>query len=196
MGASGQDAGAQAILQRRPTPTAPTTTSCMRITEVARVGHRWWPTATPTTPKVDLSALVARMRADSLIVAVRSSAAMSPDLRSTAGFGWTCWPAPTTLSGRVAGAKGWIAGYPNTLPATSVKLWDLSVAKDLDRRCRSTVICTRCCGGTQARFRSGHQAVDGHRRSQGRPCRARGAPCGNVAAAIRKDTERRWRGYR
>jgi dihydrodipicolinate synthase/N-acetylneuraminate lyase len=80
---------------------------------------------------------LARMHAAGLIAAVKEFSGdvrriyeiqeLAPDLEVLAGSD------DVVLELAVAGAKGWIAGYPNALPAASVQLWELSVAKDLDK---------------------------------------------------------------
>ncbi len=92
----------------------------------------------PHDTKVDMSpALLARMHAAGLIAAVKEFSGdvrriyeiqeLAPDLEVLVGTD------DVVLELALAGAKGWIAGYPNALPAASVQLWELSVAKDLDK---------------------------------------------------------------
>lgn len=50
----------------------------------------------------------------------------------------------------VAGAKGWVAGYPNALPKSSVELYRAAVAGDLTAALPSTVSFIRSCAGTPA----------------------------------------------
>ena len=134
-----KDAGAQAILQLPPNAyRADDDIVYAHYEEVAQVGLPVVAYNNPHDTKVDLSpALVARMHADGLIVAVKEFSGdvrriyeineLAPELDVLAGTD------DVVLELAVAGAKGWIAGYPNALPDASVKLWDLSVAKDLDQ---------------------------------------------------------------
>ena len=92
----------------------------------------------------------------------------------------------------IAGAKGWVAGYPNALPAASVKLWNLSVAKDLDqalpmyRDLHSLLRWDSKPAFVQAIKLS--MDIAGRR---GGPCRAPRLPLPEeVAASVRKDTEK------
>jgi 4-hydroxy-tetrahydrodipicolinate synthase len=134
-----KDAGAQAILQLPPNAyRADDDIVYAHYEEVAQVGLPVVAYNNPHDTKVDLSpALVARMHADGLIVAVKEFSGdvrriyeineLAPELDVLAGTD------DVVLELAVAGAKGWIAGYPNALPDASAKLWDLSVAKDLDQ---------------------------------------------------------------
>jgi 4-hydroxy-tetrahydrodipicolinate synthase len=134
-----KDAGAQAILQLPPNAyRADDDIVYAHYEEVAQVGLPVVAYNNPHDTKVDLSpALVARMHADGLIVAVKEFSGdvrriyeineLAPELDVLAGTD------DVVMELAVAGAKGWIAGYPNALPDASVKLWDLSVAKDLDQ---------------------------------------------------------------
>ena len=91
----------------------------------------------PHDTKVDLTpALLARLHADGLIVAVKEFSGdvrriyeineLAPELDVLVGTD------DVVLELAIAGAKGWVAGYPNALPAASVRLWELAVARDLD----------------------------------------------------------------
>ena len=92
----------------------------------------------------------------------------------------------------LAGAKGWIAGYPNALPVASVQLWELSVAQDLEK--------------ALPMYRDLHSLLRWDSKPQfvlaiklsmdvagrkGGPCRPPRLPLSaDVAASVRKDTER------
>src|SRR6478735_2423588 len=106
--------------------------------EVAKAGVPVVAYNNPHDTKVDLTpALLARLHAEGLIVAVKEFtgdvrrayeiAELAPELDLLVGSD------DVLLELAVAGAKGWVAGYPNALPAASVQLWELSVAKDLDK---------------------------------------------------------------
>jgi dihydrodipicolinate synthase/N-acetylneuraminate lyase len=193
-----KDAGAQAILQLPPNAyRADDDVVYAHYEEVARVGLPVVAYNNPHDTKVDLSpALVARMHADGLIVAVKEFSGdvrriyeineLAPELDVLAGTD------DVVLELAVAGAKGWIAGYPNALPAASVKLWDLSVAKDLDqalpiyRDLHPLLRWDSKPAFVQAIKLS--MDIAGRR---GGPCRAPRLPLReDVAAAIRKDSEK------
>ena len=91
----------------------------------------------PHDTKVDLTpALLARMHADGVIVGVKEFSGdvrriyeineLAPELDVLVGTD------DVVLELAIAGAKGWVAGYPNALPAALVRLWKLAVARDLD----------------------------------------------------------------
>jgi 4-hydroxy-tetrahydrodipicolinate synthase len=105
--------------------------------ELAAVGLPIVAYNNPHDTKVDLTpALLARMHADGLIVAVKEFSGdvrriyeineLAPELDVLVGTD------DVVLELALAGAKGWVAGYPNALPAASVRLWELAVARDLD----------------------------------------------------------------
>jgi dihydrodipicolinate synthase/N-acetylneuraminate lyase len=90
----------------------------------------------PFDTKVDLTPeLLARLRGEGLIVGVKEFsgdvrrayriAELVPDLDLIAGAD------DVVLELAIAGAKGWIAGFPNALPARCVDLWRAAVAGDL-----------------------------------------------------------------
>jgi 1-pyrroline-4-hydroxy-2-carboxylate deaminase len=92
----------------------------------------------PLDTKVDLSpTMLARLHAAGLIVAVKEFSGdvrriyeiseLAPELDVLVGTD------DVVLELALAGAKGWIAGYPNALPAASAQLWQLAAAKDLDK---------------------------------------------------------------
>jgi 1-pyrroline-4-hydroxy-2-carboxylate deaminase len=105
--------------------------------ELAAVGLPVVAYNNPHDTKVDLTpALLARMHTDGLIVAVKEFSGdvrriyeineFAPELDVLVGTD------DVVLELALAGAKGWVAGYPNALPAASVRLWELAVARDLD----------------------------------------------------------------
>lgn len=134
-----KDAGAQAILQLPPNAyRADDAIVYDHYAQIAEVGIPVVAYNNPHDTKVDLSpALLARMHADGLIGAVKE---FSGDPRRIYEIGELA-PELDVLIGTddvllelaIAGAKGWIAGYPNALPAASVELFNLAVAKDLDK---------------------------------------------------------------
>jgi dihydrodipicolinate synthase/N-acetylneuraminate lyase len=90
----------------------------------------------PIDTKVDLTPeLLARLHGEGLIVAVKEFsgdvrrayrlAELAPGLDLIAGAD------DVALELAIAGAKGWIAGFPNALPAQCVDLWRAAVAGDL-----------------------------------------------------------------
>jgi 4-hydroxy-tetrahydrodipicolinate synthase len=104
--------------------------------EVAQVGIPIVAYNNPYDTKVDLTpALLAELHADGLIVAVKEFSGdvrrsyeineLAPDLDLLAGSD------DVTLELVLAGAKGWISGYPNALPAACVELYRACVAGDL-----------------------------------------------------------------
>ncbi|MGW2422045.1 dihydrodipicolinate synthase family protein [Streptomyces sp. NPDC001709] len=91
----------------------------------------------PIDTKVDLSpALLARLHGDGSVVAVKEFtgdvrrayeiAELAPELDLLIGAD------DVLLELAVAGAVGWIAGYPNAFPATCAYLYQAAVAGDLD----------------------------------------------------------------
>jgi 1-pyrroline-4-hydroxy-2-carboxylate deaminase len=134
-----KDAGAHAVLQLP--PNAYRTDDAIvydHFAEVAKVGIPVVAYNNPHDTKTDLSPeLLARMHADGLIVAVKEFsgdvrriyeiAELAPELDVLVGTD------DVLLELAIAGAKGWIAGYPNALPVSSVELFNLAVAKDLDK---------------------------------------------------------------
>jgi 4-hydroxy-tetrahydrodipicolinate synthase len=91
----------------------------------------------PYDTKVDLTPeLLARLHGEGLIVAVKEFsgdvrrayelAELAPDLDLLAGSD------DVVLELALAGAAGWVSGYPNALPDACTRLWRASVAKDLE----------------------------------------------------------------
>jgi 4-hydroxy-tetrahydrodipicolinate synthase len=105
--------------------------------EVAKVGLPIVAYNNPIDTKVDLTpALLARLRGDGLIVAVKEFtgdvrrayeiAELAPDLDVI------CGSDDVALELAVAGAPGWIAGIPNALPAECAALWQAASKGDLE----------------------------------------------------------------
>jgi 1-pyrroline-4-hydroxy-2-carboxylate deaminase len=106
--------------------------------EVAKAGIPIVAYNNPHDTKVDLTpALLSRLHADGHIVAVKEFsgdvrrayqiAELAPELDLLIGAD------DVLLELALAGAKGWIAGYPNALPRASVALYRAAMAGDLER---------------------------------------------------------------
>jgi 1-pyrroline-4-hydroxy-2-carboxylate deaminase len=106
--------------------------------EVAKAGLPIVAYNNPHDTKVDLTPeLLARLHAAGHIVAVKE---FSGDVRRAyriaelaPGLDLLVGADDVLLELVVAGAKGWIAGYPNALPKASVALYRAAAAGDLDR---------------------------------------------------------------
>lgn len=104
--------------------------------EVAKVGLPVVAYNNPIDTKVDLVPdLLARLYHEGLIVGVKE---FSGDVRRAyqlaelaAGLDLLAGADDVLLELAVAGAKGWIAGYPNALPQCTVELWNAATAGDL-----------------------------------------------------------------
>ncbi|GAA3604947.1 dihydrodipicolinate synthase family protein [Nonomuraea rosea] len=105
--------------------------------EVAKAGVPIVAYNNPYDTKVDLTpALLAKLHEEGLIVAVKEFsgdvrrayelAELAPDLDLLVGSD------DVLLELGVAGAVGWVAGYPNALPAASVALYRAALDGDLD----------------------------------------------------------------
>ncbi len=105
--------------------------------EVARAGVPIVAYNNPIDTKVDLvPELLADLYHDGRIVAVKE---FSGDVRRAyqlaelaPGLDLLIGADDVLVELAVAGAKGWVAGYPNALPASSVKLYRAAVAGDLE----------------------------------------------------------------
>ncbi len=106
--------------------------------EVAKVGLPIVAYNNPIDTKVDLvPSLLAQLHADGSIVAVKEFsgdtkrgyqlAELVPELDVLAGAD------DVLLELMLAGATGWIAGFPNALPSSCVELYEACLAQDLDR---------------------------------------------------------------
>jgi 1-pyrroline-4-hydroxy-2-carboxylate deaminase len=131
-------AGAHALLSLPPNAyRADDAIVSAHFAEIAAVGLPVVAYNNPHDTKVDLTpALLARMHADGLIVAVKE---FSGDVRRiyeinelAPGLDALVGTDDVVVELAIAGAKGWVAGYPNALPAASVRLWELAAAGDLD----------------------------------------------------------------
>ena len=131
------EAGAQAVMLLPPNSyRADVRAIVEHYRAVAAVGLPIVAYNNPIDTKVDLTPeLLARLHGEGLIVAVKEFtgdvrrvyriAELSPDLDLLVGAD------DVTLELAIAGAKGWIAGFPNALPASCVELWRCAVAGDL-----------------------------------------------------------------
>lgn len=105
--------------------------------EVARAGLPIVAYNNPYDTKVDLTpALLARLHGEGLIVAVKE---FSGDVRRAyeiaelaPGLDLLVGSDDVTLELALAGAIGWVSGYPNALPDACVRLWQLSLAGDTE----------------------------------------------------------------
>jgi 1-pyrroline-4-hydroxy-2-carboxylate deaminase len=106
--------------------------------EVAKAGLPVVAYNNPIDTKVDLTPdLLAKLHDDGSIVAVKEFsgdtrrgyqlAELAPELDLLVGAD------DVLLELMLAGACGWIAGFPNSLPASCVELYDACLARDLDR---------------------------------------------------------------
>jgi 1-pyrroline-4-hydroxy-2-carboxylate deaminase len=106
--------------------------------EVAKVGLPIIAYNNPIDTKVDLTpALLARLHDDGSIVAVKEFsgdtrrgyelAELAPELDLLVGAD------DVLLELMLAGATGWIAGFPNSLPASCTELYEACLVRDLDR---------------------------------------------------------------
>jgi 1-pyrroline-4-hydroxy-2-carboxylate deaminase len=106
--------------------------------EVAKVGLPIVAYNNPIDTKVDLvPELLAELHAEGLIVGVKE---FTGDVRRpyriaelAPGLDVLCGADDVALELAVAGAPGWIAGYPNALPESTVALWEAASARDLDK---------------------------------------------------------------
>lgn len=131
------EAGAQAVMLLPPTAfRADEETVVAHYAEVAKAGLPVIAYNNPYDTKVDLTpALLARLHGEGLIVAVKE---FSGDVRRPYELAELA-PALDLLIGAddvllelaLAGAKGWVAGYPNALPQACVELYRAAMAGDL-----------------------------------------------------------------
>jgi 1-pyrroline-4-hydroxy-2-carboxylate deaminase len=105
--------------------------------EVARAGLPIVAYNNPIDTKIDLvPELLAELYREGLIVAVKE---FSGDVRRSyriaelaPGLDVICGADDVSLELAIAGSPGWIAGYPNALPRSTVAFWKAATAKDLD----------------------------------------------------------------
>ncbi|MDQ6753810.1 MAG: dihydrodipicolinate synthase family protein [Actinomycetota bacterium] len=133
-----KDAGAASVLLLPPnTFRADEDTVVEHYREVARVGLPIVAYNNPYDTKVDLTpALLARLHREGLIVAVKEFTAdvrrayeiaeLAPELDLLVGSD------DVLLELGVAGAVGWIAGYPNAVPVSTMELYNLVTSGNLE----------------------------------------------------------------
>jgi 4-hydroxy-tetrahydrodipicolinate synthase len=105
--------------------------------EVARAGLPIVAYNNPIDTKIDLvPELLAELYGEGLIVGVKE---FTGDVRRiyriaelAPGLDVLCGADDVSLELAIAGSPGWIAGYPNALPRSTVQFWEAATAKDLD----------------------------------------------------------------
>jgi dihydrodipicolinate synthase/N-acetylneuraminate lyase len=105
--------------------------------EVARTGLPIVAYNNPYDTKVDLvPELVAELHGEGLIVGVKE---FSGDVRRiyqiaelAPGLDVLCGADDVTLELAIAGAPGWVSGYPNAFPRACVRLWEAASSGDLE----------------------------------------------------------------
>lgn len=131
------EAGAQAVMLLPPnTYRADRRAVVAHYREVAKVGVPIVAYNNPFDTKVDLVPdLLAELHGEGLIVGVKE---FSGDVRRiyqiqelAPGLEVLCGSDDLALELAIAGAVGWIAGYPNALPHACVELWKTATAGDL-----------------------------------------------------------------
>ncbi|MFD5540774.1 dihydrodipicolinate synthase family protein, partial [Streptomyces sp. NPDC127079] len=133
-----RDAGCHAVMLLPPNAYRADERSVLaHYAEVAKAGLPVVAYNNPVDTKVDLvPELLATLHAEGYIHAVKEFsgdvrrawrlAELAPELDLLAGAD------DVLLELAVAGAKGWVAGYPNALPAATVELYRAAVRGDLD----------------------------------------------------------------
>jgi dihydrodipicolinate synthase/N-acetylneuraminate lyase len=130
-------AGAPAVMLLPPNAYRADTRSVIaHYREVAKAGLPVVAYNNPFDTKVDLvPELLAQLHGEGLIVAVKE---FSGDPRRmyqvnelAPGLDVLCGSDDVTLELAIAGAPGWVAGYPNAFPRACVDLWAAAVAGDL-----------------------------------------------------------------
>jgi len=105
--------------------------------EVAKAGLPIVAYNNPIDTKIDLvPELLAELHGEGLIVGVKE---FSGDVRRSyriaelaPGLDVLCGADDVALELAIAGSPGWVAGYPNALPRSTVRFWEAATAKDLD----------------------------------------------------------------
>ncbi|MCG7209201.1 dihydrodipicolinate synthase family protein [Streptomyces arenae] len=133
-----RDAGCQAVMLLPPNAYRADERSVLaHYAEVAKAGVPVVAYNNPVDTKVDLvPELLARLHGEGYVHAVKEFsgdvrrawrlAELAPELDLLIGAD------DVLLELAVAGAKGWVAGYPNALPASTVELYRAAVRGDLD----------------------------------------------------------------
>ncbi|HEX6195240.1 MAG TPA: dihydrodipicolinate synthase family protein [Jiangellaceae bacterium] len=132
------EAGAQAVMALPPNAYRGDDRSVLQhFREIAKAGLPISAYNNPIDTKIDLRPdLLAELHREGLIVAVKEFtgdprrcyeiAELAPDLDILIGTD------DSVLEVGLAGAKGWIAGFPNALPSSCVQLYMATLAQDLD----------------------------------------------------------------
>jgi dihydrodipicolinate synthase/N-acetylneuraminate lyase len=105
--------------------------------EVAKAGLPIVAYNNPFDTKIDLvPELLAELHGEGLIVGVKE---FSGDVRRSyriaelaPGLDVLCGADDVALELAIAGSPGWVAGYPNALPRSTVRFWEAATAQDLD----------------------------------------------------------------
>ncbi len=130
------EAGAQSVLMLPPNTYRATEEAVIHhYREAAKVGLPIVAYNNPFDTRVDMSPrLLAQLHAEGLIVAVKEFtgdcrrpyeiAELAPELDILVGTD------DVLLEGGIAGAKGWVSGYPNALPRACVELYELVTSGD------------------------------------------------------------------
>ncbi|MEV5954061.1 dihydrodipicolinate synthase family protein [Streptomyces sp. NPDC051987] len=133
-----RDAGCAAVMLLPPNAYRADERSVLaHYAEVARAGLPVVAYNNPVDTKVDLvPELLARLHGEGYVHAVKE---FSGDVRRAyqlaelaPGLDLLIGADDVLLELAIAGAKGWVAGYPNALPASSVELYRAAVSGDLD----------------------------------------------------------------
>lgn len=155
-----KDAGCQAVMCLPPnTYRADDRAVLEHFETVASVGLPVTAYNNPIDTKVDLRPdLLAKLHAEGFIVGVKE---FSGDVRRcyeiselAPGLDLMIGTDDTVLEVALAGAKGWVAGYPQVFPGPASPCTRRRSRATWRRHCRSTAGCTRCCGGTAGRSSS------------------------------------------
>ncbi len=134
-----RDLGAQAVMALPPNAYRADERSVLEHFElIASAGLPVTAYNNPIDTKVDLTPpLLARLHAEGFIVGVKE---FSGDVRRcyeiaelAPGLDLLIGTDDTVLEVAIAGAKGWVSGYPQVFPQACVELFEASVALDLDR---------------------------------------------------------------
>src|SRR3954447_20284207 len=132
------DAGAQCVMLLPPNSYRADPRAVVgHYREVAKVGLPIMAYNNPFDTKVDLvPELLAELYDEGLIVAVKE---FSGDVRRiylinelAPGLDVVCGSDDVVLELAIAGAPGWVAGYPNAFPRACADLWAAAKARDLD----------------------------------------------------------------
>ncbi len=133
------EAGAQAVMALPPnTYKADDRAVLEHFREVAKAGLPVTAYNNPLDTKVDLTpTMLARLHSEGLVVGVKEFTGdvrrgyaikeLAPELDILIGTDDVC------LEVGISGAVGWVSGTPNSFPKASVELYNLSVAREVDK---------------------------------------------------------------